>query len=147
MKLLRTTALTAALMTAAVPTLTSPAHAAWWGWRGGGWGWGGVGVGLAAGALIGGAIAASSYANGYPGYGYGYPAYGYGYGSGYGSGYGYPAYGYGYGAGYSYPSYGYGYDTGYSQPAYGGYRAAYHPVIRHPIYAAAVGVHRYRHWH
>src|SRR5215471_12460466 len=87
MKLLGTTALTAALMTAAVPSLTSPAHAWGWGWRGGGWGWGGVGVGLAAGALIGGAIAASSYAYGYPayGYGYGYPAYGYGYG--------YPAYG------------------------------------------------------
>ena len=32
MKLLRTTALTAALMTAAVPMLTSPAHA--WGWGG-----------------------------------------------------------------------------------------------------------------
>jgi hypothetical protein len=31
-KLLRTTALTAALMTAAVPMLTSPAHA--WGWGG-----------------------------------------------------------------------------------------------------------------
>ena len=82
MKLLRTTALTAALMTAAVPSLTSSAHAAW-NWRGG-WGWGGLGLGLAAGALIGGAIAASSY-----GYGYGYPYYGYGYG--------YPAYGYGYG--------------------------------------------------
>lgn len=82
MKLLSTTALTAALMTAAVPSLTSPAHA--WGWRGGGWGWGGAGVGLAAGALIGGAIAASSY-----GYGYGYPAYGYGYGTGSS----YPAYG------------------------------------------------------
>ena len=37
MKLLRTTALTAALMTAAVPSLTSPAHAWGWGWRGGGW--------------------------------------------------------------------------------------------------------------
>ncbi len=61
MKLLRTTALTAALMTAAVPSLTTPAIAAWgWGWRGG-WGWGGVGLGLAAGALIGSAIAASSY--------------------------------------------------------------------------------------
>ena len=50
MKLLRTTALTAALMTAAVPSLTSPAHAWGWGWRGGGWGWGGIGLGLAAGA-------------------------------------------------------------------------------------------------
>jgi hypothetical protein len=118
-------------MTAAVPSLTSPANAAW-GWRGG-WGWGGVGLGLAAGALIGSAIAASSY--GY--YGYGYPYYGYGY----------PAYGYGYGYapayasyGYGYPAYGYGYGTGY----YGGYRYAYHPVIRRHIYARAVGVRR--HW-
>jgi hypothetical protein len=134
MKLLRTTALTAALMTAAVPSLTTPANA--WGWGHGGWGWGGVGLGLAAGALIGGAIAASSYA-----YGYGYPYYGYGYG--------YPAYGYGYGYapayasyGYGYPAYGYGYGTGY----YGGYRAAYHPVIRRHIYARAVGVLPRRHW-
>ena len=51
-------------------------------WRGGGWR--GVGFGLAAGALIGGIIAASTYR-----YGYGYPAYSYGYG--------YPAYSYGYG--------------------------------------------------
>jgi hypothetical protein len=49
MKLLRTTALTAALMTAAVPSLTTPANA--WGWRGG-WGWGGIGLGLAVGALL-----------------------------------------------------------------------------------------------
>jgi len=41
MKLLRTTALTAALMTAAVPSLTTPANAWGWGWRGAGWGWGG----------------------------------------------------------------------------------------------------------
>jgi hypothetical protein len=131
MKLLRTTALTAALMTAAVPSLTTPANA--WGWGHGGWGWGGVGLGLAAGALIGGAIAASSY-----GYGYGYPYYGYGYGyPAYGYGYGYaPAYSYGYG----YPAYGYGYGSGY----YGGYRYAYHPVIRRHIYARAVGIRR--HW-
>src|SRR5215469_9708922 len=45
MKLLRTTALTAALMTAAVPSLTTPANA--WVWGHGGWGWGGVGLGLA----------------------------------------------------------------------------------------------------
>jgi hypothetical protein len=121
MKLLRTTALTAALMTAAVPSLTTPANAWGWGWRGG-WGWGGVGLGLAAGALIGSAVAASSY--GY--YGYGYPYYGYGYG--------YPAYGYGY------PAYGYGYGTGY----YGGYRYAYHPVIRRHIYAFRPVVRR--HW-
>lgn len=130
MKLLRTTALTAALMTAAVPSLTTPANA--WGWRGG-WGWGGVGLGLAAGALIGGAIAASSYGYGYPysGYGYGYPAYGYGYG--YAPSYGYAGYGYGY------PAYSYGYGTGY----YGGYGYAYRPVARH-IYATTVGVRR--HW-
>ncbi len=56
-----------------------------WGYRGGGgwghrggWGWGGVGAGLAAGALIGGAIAANSYPYGY-GYAPGYyaPAPGY----------------------------------------------------------------------
>jgi hypothetical protein len=118
MKLLRTTALTAALMTAAVPSLTTPANA-WW--RGGGWGWGGIGLGLAAGALIGGAIAASSY-----GYGYGYPGYGYGYG--------YPAYGYGYGyaPAYGYASYGYGYPAySYGAGYYGGYGYGYHPVIRH----------------
>src|SRR5215472_6223018 len=71
MRLLRTTALTSALMTAAVMSITSPAQAqarlAWWGWPG----------------LVG-----------YPGYGYGYgtgynyPAYAYGYGTGYG----YPQY-------------------------------------------------------
>ena len=90
MKLIRTTALTAALMTASVPSLTTPANA---------WGWG-----------------------------YGYPYYGY---------IGYPAY---YGYGFAYPAYGYGYGSGY----YGGYRAAYHPVIRHRIYARAVGFRR--HW-
>jgi len=57
MKLLRTKALTAALMTAAVPSLTTPANA--WGW-GRGWGWGGVGLGLAAAAVVGSAIAARS---------------------------------------------------------------------------------------
>jgi len=66
MKILRTTALTAALMTAAVPSLTTPANAWGWGWRGG-WGWGGVGLGLATAAVVGSALAASSY------YGYGYP--------------------------------------------------------------------------
>ena len=77
-KLLRTTALAAALITVAVPLLTSSAEAwrggGWrgggWrgaavGWRGGGWGWRGAGVGLAAAALAGSALAASSY------YGYG----------------------------------------------------------------------------
>ena len=82
-------------------------------WRRG-WGWGGVGVGLAAGAIIGGAIAASTY-----GYGYGYPAYGYGYG--------YPAYGYGYYGGY--PAYGYGYYGGYA-PAYYGYPGLRYRAVR-----------------
>lgn len=81
-------------------------------WRGRGFGWG-IG-GLAAGAIIGGAIASSA-----P-YGYGYygggPYYGGGYGYGPGYGYGYaPAY-YGYG-----PSYGYG--GYYARPRYYGYRA------------------------
>jgi hypothetical protein len=103
MKLLHSTALAAALMAIAVPSLTSPAHAwrvggwrgAGLGWRGAGWGWRGAGLGLAA-AAVGTAAAASSYS----GYGYGYPYYGYGYGTGYG----YPAYGYGYGTGYGYGS-------------------------------------------
>src|SRR6516164_5571108 len=90
MKLLRTTALTAVLMTAAIPLLTSDAQA-WRGWRGAGWGWRGAALGAAA---VGTALAARSYYGGY-GYGYSYPAYGYGYGTGYS----YPAYGYGYGRG------------------------------------------------
>src|SRR6516162_6837832 len=110
MKLLRTTALTAALITAAVPILTSSAEAwrggGWrgggWrgaavGWRGGGWSWRGAALGAAA---VGTSLAARSYYGGY--------------------GYGYPAYGYGYGTGYSYPSYGYG--TG---------------IVRRGLYAAA----------
>ena len=52
MKLLRTTALAAALMTAAVSSLATPAQARGWGWRGG-WGWGGPALGFAAGALVG----------------------------------------------------------------------------------------------
>ena len=84
-----------------------------WGWRGGGWrggGWGyrGLGYGLAAGALVGGAIASSAYYGGYGGYygGYGYPAYSYaavpyyGYGGGYGYGSYCPPYRSGYAAGY-----------------------------------------------
>jgi hypothetical protein len=118
---LRTAALTAALMTAAVPALPSSAHA----WGHGGWGWGGFGVGLAAGALIGGALAAPYY-GGY--YGYGYPAYAYGYD--------YPDYGYGY-SGYGYaPAY-YG-SYGYARPyyAYGGRYYRRHWVHRrHHHYA------------
>ena len=122
MKLLRTTALTAALMTAAVMSLTSPALAQdWgWGWRGGGWGRPGASVGaLATRAVTDSAIAARSYY----GYGYGYPAYSYSYGTGFGyaaNSYA-PAY-----AGYSYPAYAYGYGTGYGYPPY-------HPVIRRHI--------------
>src|SRR6516164_5163892 len=130
MKLLHTTALTAALVTAAVPLLTSDAQA--WRWRGAGWRAAAVGA-----AVVGSAIAARSYY----GYGYGYPAYSYGYGTGYG----YPAYSYGYGTGYgyaansyapaytgySYPAYGYG--TGYSYPAYGYGRG----IVRRGLYAAA----------
>ena len=108
MKLLRTTALTAALITAAVPILTSSAEAWRGGWRGGGWGWRGAGLGLAAAAVAG----------AYSGYGYGYPAYSYGYGYPAYSGYGYPAYSYGYG----YPAYGYGYRPG---------------IVRRGLYAAA----------
>ncbi|HET7384670.1 MAG TPA: BA14K family protein [Pseudolabrys sp.] len=50
-----------------------------YGWRGGGWGWGGVGAGLAAGAIIGGVLAAPYYYGGGPYYAYGggpYYAYG-----------------------------------------------------------------------
>jgi hypothetical protein len=68
MKLIRTTALTAALMTAAVPSLTTPANA--WGW---GYGYPYYGyIGYPA----------------YYGYGFAYPAYGHGYGSAYYDGYG-----------------------------------------------------------
>src|SRR5262249_58199634 len=66
---LRTAVLATTLVAATVPLSTS-ADAAWRG----GWGWGGFGVGLAAGALIGGALAAPYYGGYYahdPGY-YGY---------------------------------------------------------------------------
>jgi hypothetical protein len=71
---LRTAVLATTLVAATVPLSTS-ADAAWRG----GWGWGGFGVGLAAGALIGGALAAPYYGGYYaydPGYnGYYAPAY------------------------------------------------------------------------
>ena len=131
---LRTVALTGALMTAAIPALTTSADAAWWGR--GGWGWGGVGVGLAAGALVGAALT-SPYYGGY--YGYDYPAYGYGYGYGYPSysyAYDYPSYGYSsygyapayYGSGYGYGGYGYGGYNGRRFYAYGG------PIHRHFVH-------------
>lgn len=91
------------------------------GWRGGGWGYRGgygyrrLGYGLAAGAIVGGAIARSAYYGGYGGYGYG----------GYGGGYydeGYPAYSYAPVSHYGYGG-GYGYGGDYCHP-YGGYAAA-----------------------
>lgn len=74
---------------------------AWRGHRGGGWGWGpgiGIGAGLAAGALIGSAVAGAPYGGYYyddPGYVYAQP-YAYDVGPGYvGPGYyGYGTYGY-----------------------------------------------------
>ena len=154
MKLLRTTALTAALIAIAVPSLTSSAQA-WRGWRGAGWGWRGAALGAAA---VGTALAARSYYGGYGygGYGYGtgysYPSYGYGYGTGYNPpgpftpAFGGPGYGYAT-TSYSYPPYGSGYGTGYRNPGYGAYRAAYHPVTGRRIYATAAGIHHYRHYH
>jgi hypothetical protein len=101
--------------------------------RWGGWGWGGgwgLGIGaLAAGALVGAAIANSSpyYYGGY--YPYGGPYYGYGYG--------YP---YGYSAPY-YPAYGYGYYRAYPR-YYAGFRP-WHPW-RHSF--GMVRVRHYHHW-
>jgi hypothetical protein len=90
MKLLRSTALATTLMTAAVPSLTSPAHA--WGLDWGGWGWGGVAVGLAPDGT-GFDYAPNIYS---PPYDYAYPTYAYSYGTGYSS----PVYG-----GYRYVGY------------------------------------------
>lgn len=94
-------------------------------WRGRGFGWG-IG-GLAAGAIIGSAIASGGpygYYGGGPYYGgYGYPGYGYGYGYA-------PAY-YGYGPAYAYPRY-YGYRRYYRpyRPYYGYYRPYPRPYYR-----------------
>lgn len=90
MKLSRSTALATTLMTAAVPSLTSPAHA--WGLDWGGWGWGGVAVGLAPDGT-GFGYAPNIYS---PPYDYAYPTYAYSYGTGYSS----PVYG-----GYRYVGY------------------------------------------
>ena len=92
-------------------------------WRGRGFGWG-IG-GLAAGAIIGSAIASSGpygYYGGGPYYGgYGYPGPGYGYGYA-------PAY-YGYGPAYAYPRYYRPYRPYYG-PRYGYYRPYYRPYYR-----------------
>ncbi len=103
----------------------------WGGWRGGGFGyrgvgfraggWGyrgfgyrGLGYGVAAGALVGGAIASRGYYGGYGGGYYGgYPSYSYA-----------AAPYYGYGGGYGYGS-GYGYGGSYCPP-YGGYAVTRH---------------------
>ena len=130
MKLLRTTAFTAALMTAAVMSLTSPAQAqarlAWWGWPG---------------------LVAAPTGTGNPyatAYGY-YP----GYRSGYGTGFGYaansyaPAY-----TGYSYPAYAYGYGSGYGYPPdhpVSRRHIAYHPVSRRHV-PPIVLTRAARHW-
>jgi hypothetical protein len=79
-KILTVLVAVAAIGMAALAT-SSTAEARWgwgggWGWRGGGWGWGGPFV---AGAIVGGALAASPYYGGYYGY-YPYRAYPYYYG-------------------------------------------------------------------
>jgi len=112
MKLRIASLATAAVIATSVP-LADSAQAAWRG----GWGWAGVGFGLAAGALIGSALAAPYY---YPYGGY-YPYYGYRYA------YAPTYYSYGYApAYYGYtPAY-YGY--AYSSP-YWGYRSYYGPRV------------------
>lgn len=101
-----------------------------WGWGGRGWGWGGAAAGLAAGAIVGGAIAATQpYAYGYD---YAPDYYGYDY-----------APGYTYAPGYAYsPGYSYGYSSGGGDAAYCAQRyRSYDPAsgtylgydgIRHP---------------
>ena len=86
-----------------------------WGYRGG-YGYRGLGYGVAAGAIIGGAIASSGYYGDYSNYrGHGY--------YGVDPYYSYAAVPYGYGSGYS-GSYGYG--GGCSCPGYGGYATSYY---------------------
>jgi len=128
---LRTTALAVALM-ASVSCLAGSAQAApfggWHGgiggWHGGGWhgdGWAGVGLGFAAGAIIGGALAAPYYDDYYVA-GYDYPEYGYSDAP--------VVYGYEYApadAFYGYavaPAYGYAY-----RPAYTSYSVAAEPAL------------------
>ncbi len=131
---LRALALGTALLAATVPSLSSSAEAApwgwhggWGGWHGGGWGWGGVGLGLAAGAVIGSALAT-------PYYGYYAPAY---YPSDYYYGYSYPSY-YGYAPAVTY---GYGYRR-YWPHRYWGYRHVYRPHL----YASYRPVRHYSYW-
>ncbi len=116
-------------------------HGGWGhGWHGGGFGWG-VGA-LAAGALIGAAVASPYSYGGYdPYYAYDYPAYGYGYG------YGYP---YGYSAAY-YPSYSYSYYRPYRRyyvaRPYRNYYVGARPYWRHSYGMYRVGhIRHHRHW-
>jgi hypothetical protein len=130
----------------------------WGGWHGGGLAFG-IGA-LAAGALIGAAIASPSYYYGgyYPYYG-GYPYYRYGYGYGYPSGWGYsttyyPAYSYRYYRPYRHFAFGFRHYRPHRHFAFGvrHYRAyrhfhvAHRPFWRHSF--AMVGVrHHHRHHH
>ena len=96
---LRATALALAGVLAVAATATS-ASAQWRGHHHGGWGWGGpavgIGAGIAAGALIGSAVAAQPYGGYYgePGYAYTQP-YAYDAGPAYYGSYGYRNWGYG----------------------------------------------------
>ncbi len=146
---LRTATLAAALLAASIPSLPSTAQARPFGFHGGwghgGWGWGGAGLGLAAGAIIGSALAAPYYGGyGYP-YGYGYAPYGYGADYGYDPIYGYAPVSYAYAPGYAYYGgyrrYGYG-GYGAYRVGYGGYRAGYaRAAYARPMYRAHL---RYR---
>jgi hypothetical protein len=118
----------------AIPVRWGGWHGGWGGWHGGGFGFG-IGA-LAAGALIGAAIASPYYYSdvGYPYYGYGYP-YGWGYSTAY-----YPAYSYGYYRTYPRVAYGYRYYRPYRHVY-----VAHRPFWRHSY--AMVRVHRHhRHW-
>ena len=88
-----------------------------WGYRGGlgyrGWGYRGGGYGVAAGAIVGGAIASRSYYGGYGGY----------YGGGYPYSYSYAAVPYGYGGDYG----------------YGGWRPIARPMVATPAHAITAG--------
>lgn len=83
-----------------------------------GWGGRGLGYGVAAGAIVGGAIARSAYYGGYDGGDYGYPSYSYAAEPPYGYGGSY-----GYSGGYRYHGAYYGglYGGGCGCPSYGGY--------------------------
>lgn len=117
------------------------------GWGHGGWGWGGVGLGLAAGAVVGAALAAPYYYGDPYAYDYGYPVdYDYGY-------YGYaPAVS----VGFVGPYWGYrrhywahrhyGYGLGYrgsgARVAYGGYRGGFaHATYRSNARMGFAGAH------